>query len=323
MKRSLAIVALMASVLGLAAPSGAQAPDSRSLRWVVPYAAGGGQDFFARTVGQQLSADLNRPVIIDNKPGANGSVAASDLLRAPADGLTIMSVDNGIVIYNPDLYKNLSYNLDRDMALVSTTGRIPLVLVAGPGTASRSAKEFFAEAKAAPGGLNYASAGQGSPHHIAMELVKKVTGAPLAHVPYRGGNPAISDVASGQVPVMMADLAFAGGFVKAGKVRVLAVADSVRMPQLPDVPTFAEIGMPGVVAIAFTGVVAAAGTPAATIESLSRALAKAIHNPAVAAKLSAASVEPSSATPAEFAAMVERERARWKTIQASQNIKVD
>lgn len=322
MRKSVALFALI-WLLGFAVASSAQSPSSKPLRWIVPYGAGGGQDFIARTVGQQLSAELNRPVIIDNKPGANGSVAAADLVRSPADGLTIMSVDNGHLIYNPDLYKNLAYSPDRDMALVSTTGRIPLVLVAGPGTQSRSVKELLAESKAAPGGLNYASVGPGSPHHIGMELVKQVTSAPFVHVPYRGGSPAIADVASGQVPVMMADMAFAGGFVKAGKVRALAVADAVRMPQLPDVPTFAEIGMPAVEAVAFTGVVSTAGTPKETIESLSRALAKAVHTPAVAAKLSGASVEPSSSSPTEFSAMVERERARWKGIQASQNIKVD
>lgn len=322
MRKSVALFALV-WLSGFAIASSAQSPASKPLRWIVPYAAGGGQDFIARTVGQQLSAELNRPVIIDNKPGANGSVAAADLMRSPADGLTIMSVDNGHLIYNPDLYKNLAYSPDRDMALVSTTGRIPLVLVAGPGTQSRSVKELLAESKVAPSGLNYASVGPGSPHHIGMELFKQVTGAPFVHVPYRGGSPAIADVASGQVPVMMADMAFAGGFVKSGKVRALAVADAVRMPQLPDVPTFAEIGMPAVEAVAFTGVVTTAGTPKGTIESLGRALAKAIHNPPVAAKLSGASVEPSSLSPAEFSAMVKRERARWKGIQASQNIKVD
>jgi tripartite-type tricarboxylate transporter receptor subunit TctC len=323
MKKTFASAALLICLLGFADLSAAQSPVSGPMRWIVPYAAGGGQDFIARTIGQQLSADLNRPVIIENKPGANGSVAASDLMRSPADGSTIMSVDNGHLIFSPDLYKNLTYSPDRDMALVSTTSRAPLVLIAGPGTQSRSLKVWLAETKAAPGKFSYASPGLGSPHHIAMELIKQVSGTFLVHIPYRGGNPALADVAAGQVPVMVADMAFAGGFVKAGKVRALAVADAVRMPQLPDVPTFAELGVPAVEAAAFSAVVVAAGTPTATVEALSRALAKAVGNPAVSAKLSGAGVEPSTSTPAEFAAMVQRERVRWKSIHTAQNIKVD
>jgi tripartite-type tricarboxylate transporter receptor subunit TctC len=323
MKKSFAPLALLICLLGFAGACGAQASASKPLRWIVPYAAGGGQDFIARTIGQQLSVDLGRPVIVENKPGGNGSIAANDLIHSPRDGSTIMSVDNGHLVFNPDLYTNLAYHPDRDMTLVSTAGRAPLVLIAGPATEARSLRELIAQATAAPGKLSYASPGPGSPHHIAMELVKQVTGTFLVHIPYRGGNPALADVASGQVQVMMADMAFAGAFVKAGKVRALAVADTVRTPLLPDVPTFAELGMPAVEAVAFSAVVTTAGTPAPIVDRLNQSLADVLRNPAVAAKLSAASVEPYATTPAQFAAMVQRERARWKNIRATQNIKVD
>lgn len=314
----LVVISLTATATGFAQPL-ATSP----VRWIVPYAAGGGQDFIARTIAQQLSIDMGRPVLVDNKPGGNGVVAANDLMRSAPDGLTLMSVDNGHLIFNPVLYKNLGYNAAKDMALVTTTGRIPLLLLAGPSSDAKTAREFLGQVKAAPGKYSYASVGAGSPHHIAMELLKQRAKLHIVHIPYRGGAPAIADLAGGQVPVMMGDPTFAMAFIKAGKVRPLAVADSVRLPQLPDVPTFAEIGVDGMEAAAFTAVVTTAGTSTAVVDSLNQAIVKVLRDAAVAKKLSAAGVEPSPLTPAQFSAMVQSESKRWHKVIVEQKITVD
>lgn len=317
------LICLAALLLSAIPAVFAQSFASKPVRWIVPYAAGGGQDFIARTIAQQLSIDIGQPVVVDNKPGGNGTVGATELMRALSDGHTLMSVDNGHLIFNPVLFKSLSYKPSRDMALITTTGRIPLLLIAGPATDAKSAQEFIAQTRKAPGKFSYASAGPGSPHHIAMELLKQRTGMDLVHIPYRGGAPAMSDIAGGQVPVMMADLAFSLGFIKAGKVRPLAVADSARLPQLPDVPTFAELGVSGAESVAFTAVVAKAGTPASTVTSISEAIGKVLRNPAIAEKLSNASVQPFPLSPVEFSAMVDSESKRWHKIIEEQKIAVD
>lgn len=300
----------------------AQSASAKPLRWIVPYAAGGGQDFIARTVAPQLSTAIGRQVVVENKPGGNGAIAAGDLLRSSPDGSAIMSIDNGHMVLNPILYKNLSYSPARDLMPVTGTGRIPLLIVAGPG-AAQTAEEFLAQARQQPDKFAYASVGNGSPHHIAMELFKQRAGIRLVHVPYRGGAPALADVAGGQVPYLMADLAFSFGFIEAGKVRPLAVGTATRLPMLPRVPTFEEIGVKGAEAAAFTGVVVAAGTPAKTVAALSEAIANVLHDPAVAKKLRAASVEPFPLTPAQFTEMIDRERRIWGKVIEEQKISVE
>ncbi len=298
----------------------AQGFATKPVRWIVPFAAGGGQDVIARIIGQQLSVDIGQPVVIDNKPGANGAIAARELMKAAPDGHTLLSVSNGHMVLNPLLVKQLGYDPAKDFALVSTTGRIPLVLIAGPALEAKTFQEFIAAAKAAPGKYNFASFGSGTPHHVAMELIKMRTRTFIVPIPYRGGAPAVTAVAGGEVPVMMADLAFAGGLIKAGKVRALAVTDSKRLAQLPDVPTLAEVGLPDAVSVPFTGVVTVAGTPPAVIRAMSQAIAKAVATPEVARKLNDASVEPNSATPEAFAALIQNDFKLWREVIQTQKI---
>ena len=182
-KRLFTASVLATSMLWLAgAPTAAVAQDkfpAKSVRWIVPYAAGGGSDFLARTIGQAWSAQVHQPIVVDNRPGGNTAIGASETARAPADGYTIVSADNGTLIFNPVLYKNLSYNPSKDLAPVTLMGRFPMILVAGPGEKAKTAKEFIAEVKASKDGVNYASAGAGSPHHLAMELLKSEAGLKL------------------------------------------------------------------------------------------------------------------------------------------------
>ncbi len=322
MKKLLASCILALSVLA-ASTAMAQTYPSKPIRWFVPYPAGGGSDFLARTIGQQLSTQTGQTVIIDNKPGANTAVAAAETARAPADGYTVLSADNGTMVFNPVLYKSLAYSPTKDLAPVTLMGRFPMILVVNPESGIADAKAFIDKAKASSVGINYASAGAGSPHHLAMELLKVETGLRLVHVPYRGAAPALADVVSGQVPAMMVDLAAGASFIKSGKVKPLAVANAVRLPQLPDVPTFAELGYKNVEAAALVGLVVPAATPPDTIAALNKQIVSAIREPGVNKKLQEFGVEPVGSTPAEFAELLKSETVRWQKLIRDLGITLD
>jgi len=310
----------------VAAPLAAQAQQgwpSKPVRWLVPYPAGGGSDFLARTIGQQLSTQINQPVLVDNKPGGNTAIAAADVARSAPDGYTVLSADNGTMVFNPALYKSLSYSPTKDLAPVALMGRFPMILVVSPTVKAKDAKEFIAQVKASAEGINYASAGAGSPHHLAMELLKTEAGLKMTHAPYRGAAPALADVAGGQVPAMMVDMAASAGFIKGGKVRPLAVANAKRLPQLPDVPTFAELGYKNVEAAALVGMVVQAATPPDVIAALNKQVVAAIHAPEVHKKLVDFGVEPVGDTPAQFAELLKSETVRWHKLIKDLNITLD
>ena len=318
------ITACLAALPLLAAPlAHAQATPAKPVRWLVPYPAGGGSDFLARTIGQQLSTQIGQPVIVDNKPGGNTAIAASEVARAAADGATVLSADNGTMVFNPALYKSLSYSPTKDLAPVTLMGRFPMILVVSPNVKAKGAVEFIAEIKAMPEGINYASAGAGSPHHLAMELLKTEAGLKMTHAPYRGAAPALADVAGGQVPAMMVDMAAGAGFIKGGKVRPLAVANAKRLPQLPDVPTFAELGIKNVEAAALVGMVVPAATPADVVAALNKQVVAAIQAPEVHKKLVDFGVEPVGNSPAQFAELLKSETVRWHKLIRDLNITLD
>ncbi len=318
------LLALLASALGgTAGSAAAQAFPAKPIRWVVPYPAGGGSDFLARTIGQALAAQVGQTVLIDNKPGGNTAIGASDVARAAADGYTVLSADNGTLVFNPALYKTLSYNPGKDLAPVTLMGRFPMILVANPAAGYSSAKDFIAQTKAKPGAINFASAGAGSPHHLAMELLKVHAGLFMVHIPYRGAAPALADVAGGQLPVMMTDLAAGNALIKAGKLRPLAVAHATRLPQLPDVPTFAELGLPGVEAAALVGLVVPAATPPDLIGALNRQVVAAIRDPVVNKRLVEFGVEPVASTAAQYADLLKSETTRWHKLIKDLKITLD
>lgn len=325
MKKLLASCLMALPLLAPVASAQAQqaAYPSKQMRWLVPYPAGGGSDFLARTIGQQLSTQTGQPVLVENKPGGNTAIAAADVVRSQPDGYTMLSADNGTLVFNPVLYKSLSYNPGKDLAPVTLMGRFPMILVVSPSVTAKDAKEFIAQVKANPQGINFASAGAGSPHHLAMELLKTEAGLKMTHAPYRGAAPALADVAGGQVPAMMVDLAAGAGFIKGGKVRALAVANATRLPQLPDVPTFAELGFKNVEAAALVGLVVPAATPAETVNALNKQVVAAINAPDVHKKLIDFGVEPVGNTPAQFAELLKGENARWHKLIRDLNITLD
>lgn len=300
-----------------------QAYPTKSIRWVVPYPAGGGSDFLARTLGQQLSTQVGQPVVVENKAGGNTAIAAADVARSAADGYTVLSADNGTMVFNTALYSKLSYNPEKDLTPVTLMGKFPMVLVVGPGSDAKDAKDFIAKAKASPGKVNYGSAGAGSPHHLAMELLKVSAGLHMVHIPYRGAAPSLTDLAGGQISAMMVDLAAGGAFIKGGKIRPLAVANPTRLPQLPDVPTFAELGFKNVEASAQTGVVAPAGTPPEVVNALQKQIAAAINQPTVRQKLIDFGIEPIGSTPRQYADLIRTETVRWHKLIKVQGISLD
>ncbi len=323
--KTLLAACLLAAPL-LAAPLAAQAQPApwpaKAVRWVVPYPAGGGSDFLARNIGQQLSTQASQPVVVENKPGGNTAIAASDVARSAPDGYTMLSADNGTLVYNPALYKHLPYDPSKDLAPVTLMGRFPMILVVGPNVIAPDVKAFVASIKAMPEGLNYASAGAGSPHHLAMELFKTVAGLKMTHAAYRGAAPALADVAGGQVPAMMVDLAAGAGFIKGGKVRALAVAHAKRLPQLPDVPTFAEMGY-DVEAAALVGLVVPSATPPDVIAAINKQVVTAIHAPDVHKKLVDFGIEPVANSPAQFADLLKSETTRWHKLIRDLQITLD
>lgn len=322
-RRCVAALLALPALLGTAGLAQAQAFPAKNVRWVVPYPAGGGSDFLARTIGQQLASQVNQTILVDNKPGGNTSIAAAEVARAPADGYTILSADNGTMVFNTALYAKLPYNPDKDLTPVTLMGKFPMVLVVGPGSDAKDAKDFVANAKAQPGRINYGSAGAGSPHHLAMELLKVNAGLHLVHIPYRGAAPALADLAGGQVPAMMVDLAAGAAFIKSGKIRPLAVANPTRLAQLPDVPTFAELGFKGVEAAAQVGVVAPAGTSPEVVNTLQKQIATAINTPAVRQKLIDFGIEPVASTPKEYSDLIRSEVVRWHALIKKQKISLD
>lgn len=301
----------------------AQSYPAKPVRWIVPYPAGGGSDFLARNIGQQLSTQVGQPVVIENKPGGNTAIGAVDLAKSAPDGYSLLSADNGTLIFNSALYAKLPYDPVKDLQPVTLMGKFPMILVVGPSSDAKDAKDFIAKAKAKPGSVNFASAGAGSPHHLAMEMLKVNAGVHMVHIAYRGAAPALADLAGGQIPAMMVDPAAGAGFLKAGKIRPLAVANATRLPQYPDVPTFAELGFKNMEAAAIVGVVAPAGTPADVVAALHKQLAAAINAPSVKQKLVDFGFEPMALGPQPFADLIASETTRWHKLIRDQKISLD
>lgn len=297
----------------------------QSIRWIVPYPAGGGSDFLARTISNTLAQQVGQTVLVENKPGGNTAIAASDVARAKPDGYTVLSADNGTLIFNPALYSKLTYDPVKDLAPVTLLGNFPMILVTGPNSGINSLDDLIKQAreKKGGGGLSYASAGAGSPHHLAMELLNNELDLGMVHIPYKGAAPSLTDVAGGQVPVMMVDLAAGAGFINGGKVKPLAVAHTERLAQLPDVPTFAELGYPSIVAAAHVGMVVPSATPKDVIETLNAKVVEALNEPKTNATLVEFGIQPVGNTPAEYADMLKSETERWHALIKERGISLD
>jgi tripartite-type tricarboxylate transporter receptor subunit TctC len=314
-------LALLIAFAGISAAHAQEYPN-RPIRWIIPWAAGGGSDTLARMIAPGMSKRLGQPIVIENKPGAAGAIAAAEVARSAPDGYTIFSADNGTIVYNPALYKKLSYN-PKEFTPVAMIARSPTILVVGPSTQAKSVRELVDFVKSQPGKISYASAGPGSPHAMGMELLKATLGLDMIHVPYRGGALSIQDVAAGQIPMCMTDFSTGSGMISTGKVRALAVADPKRLKQLPDVPTFDELGFKNIYAEAFAGVVVPVGTPAPIVAKLQKAVSEAVAEPEIQKRLIEIGQEPVGGTSEQFAAVLDSETLRWHKLIKDLNISLD
>lgn len=290
---------------------------SQPIRWVVPYPAGGGTDVLARTVAEAMRGGLGQQIVVDNRPGASTNIGSQIVATAKPDGYTVMSADN------EHLYRWLPFHPDKDFTYIGGLSRFPLVLVVNPAFAAQTFQDFLAYVKAHPGQVNYASPGNGSPHHLAMELFKHRTQTFLTHIPYRGAAPAVQDVMGGQVPCMFLDLAAGLPVIQSGKVRALAIGAARRAAALPHVPTLAEVGVADAEVYAFQGLLGPAGLPTAITARLNAALNQALAAPEVVERMRAFGMEPLAGTPEQFHALARAEARRWGPIIAATGVKLD
>jgi len=314
---------LLACVLALPMLAHAQSGyPNKPIKFVVPYAAGGLPDTVARIFAQRLGDRLGQSVVVDNRPGANGVVAANVLASAPKDGYTFLVTDGSMFSINPAIYKSLSYDYKRDFMPVSLAARAPLYLAVHPKVPVNSLQEFIALAKAKPGTLNYGSSGIGSTHHLTMEALKATLGLQLTHVPFKGSGQSVPALIGGQVDVLFSALPSLSGFVKSGQVKLIATNSALRSEQEPNVTAVAEI-IPGFDFAPIVGVLAAAGTPTTAIERISIEMAQIAKMPEVILTLNNAGIDPIGSNPADYNKAILGENERLSKAISAAGMKSD
>jgi tripartite-type tricarboxylate transporter receptor subunit TctC len=291
----------------------AQPYPNRPIKLIVPFAPGG-SDVIARLVADQVTASLGQPVVIENKPGAGGTTGTKLVTMAEPDGYTLTLASPGPITVAPAVNKSLDYDPLRQLAPVAMVASAPVVLVIHPGVPAKTLQEFVAYAKANPGKVNLASPGFGTSAHLFGELLKQRTGIEIVHVPYRGSNPAIVDLVAGQVQMLFDNVRNVQSFIRAGKLRALAVTSETRSPEMPDLPTMAEAGVDGFVGSYWNGVLAPAGTPAPIIERLNAVINGVLRSREAQAGLAKLGMQPKIGSPQDFAALIAAEHARWAAI---------
>jgi len=296
-------------------------PD-RPVRVVVGVAPGGTVDFLARMLAQKLSDAWSQPVVIDNRPGANGIIATEFVAKSKPDGQTLLIV-NAAHANNPSFYRKLPYDTLADFDPVTLLAQFPFILVIHPSVPARSVTELIAVAKARPGELSFASAGNGSPTHLGMELFKNMANVDMVHVPYKGAGPASTDVIAGQVQVMLFNLATVQGMIRAGRLRPLAVAGAARSRVMPDLPTASESGLPGFNVLGWYAMLLPAGTPSAIRTRLHGEVVKALRAEDVRERLAVENTEPVGNTPEEFADFLLKEIVKFAAVIKKIGVKPD
>lgn len=325
LRRRVAACAALA-ILATAVPLGALAQSSaypdKPVKFLVPYPPGGGTDVIARIVQERFSALLGQQVLIENKGGAGGSLGSEIVARAASDGYTVLFTLSSHTI-NPAIFPKLSFDTVKDFDPIGTVASLPQILVANPQVPANTVAELIALAKAKPGSLSYASVGNGSPGHLAGELLKLRTGTQMTHIPYRGGGPAVTDVIGGQVPLLWVSIPAAAQFVKAGKLKALGVSTLKRSAAFPDVPTMQEAGITDFEVDSWYAMFVPARTPKPVIERLNRVLNTIVAEPAIREKLLAQGAEGVGGTADALGKIVAAELPKWAKLARDANIKAD
>lgn len=319
--------AFLASTAALAVPFPGFAQESsypnRPLKWVVPFPAGGGLDAITRAVGEQVASKFGQPVVIDNRPGAAGTIGAAYVAAAPADGYTLMSIDNGSYTTAQHFFSKLSYQPTRDLRLIATMVRLPVVLIVPGSSPFKSYSDFASHAKANPEKLNYASPGQGTPLHTGMELLQIRTGMKLTHVPYKGMPPILTDLVAGLVDAALVDYGSAKAFLDSGRLRMLAVATERRLGAAPAVPTFEEAGVHDLPISLWHSVVAPAKLPDQIAGKLADVVHEALGSPPVVKQMESVGAEAFFKTGSEGKTYVSEQVALWDPIARGLGIRLD
>ena len=296
---------------------------TKPIHLIVPFPPGGGNDTVARAIAQQISPELGQPVVIDNRPGAGGSVGAELAAKAPADGYTLFLAGVGSHVVNPNLHAKLPYDPVKDFAPVTLIASAPSVLVVNPSVPARNIAEFTAYARANPGKLNYASNGNGSAAQLAAAMYESMAGVKMVHVPYKGIAPALTDLLGGEVQLLFGTVVALVPHIQSGRLRALAVTGKKRSALIPDVPTLRESGLPEYEAGSWYGIEAPAGTPRPIIDQLNALIVKALRQPDVAKRLAAEGAEVIGSTPEEFGAHIRSELARVEKVVRAAGIRIE
>jgi len=290
---------------------------------VVPFAPGGTTDILARIVGQGMQTELGQPFVVDNRAGAGGNIGASLAAKAAGDGYTLFMGTVGTHAINQALYKKLPYDPAKDFAPISRVATVPNLLVAHPSQPYKTVKELIAYAKANPGKVTFGSPGSGASPHVSGELFKSMTGTDLLHVPYKGSAPAMTDLLGGQINIMFDNMPSAIQHVRSGKLRPIAVTTAKRSPEMPDIPTIAEAGVPGYEAMSWFGLFAPAATPKPVLDKLNAALVKVLNQADVKKKIAEQGGDVVAETPEQFAAFIKSETAKWGKVVKESGATVD
>ncbi len=318
------VTLFLLSLLGHSANWAQSAYPAKPVRIVVPFTPGGSSDILARAVGQELSKALGQSFVIENVPGAGGSLGAEKVAKSAPDGYTLLMGHIGTLAVNPSLYPNLPYQPLKDFVPVAWVARVPNVLVVNKNVPAQTLKELIALAKSRPGHLNYSSGGNGSAAHMATEYFKMQTGTSMVHIPYRGAAPAVSDVIAGQVQLIFTGAPALMGHIRSGQLRALAVSSPKRMDVLPDVPTVAEAtGVKGFEADQWYGLVAPAGTPRDVVLKLNKHVNEALTTETLRTRLNAEGAVATPTTPEAFGQLIASDMERWRPVITSGRVKAD
>ena len=315
-------IAAVAAVLAGAGQAPAQTFPAKAIHFVVPYGSGGSPDVLSRVIAQKLSENVGQPVVVDNRPGAGGIIAAEVVAKAAPDGYTLFIADTGHVAINPSLYAKLPYDPIRDFSPVTLAVSTPLFLAATATLPIQTVKQLIDYAKSKPG-LPYGSSGNGSPHHLGVELFKLLTGVSMTHVPYKGVAQSVPALVAGDIAVLFAALPSLAPHVKSGKVRLLAVGTAKRTPIMPEVPTLAESGAPGFEIDADIGFLAPAGTAQEVVLKLNSEILKVIHTPEVKQRLAGLGIDVMGTTPEQYAEAIRAKIQKYGKLVKDAGARVD
>ncbi len=319
-RRALCALILLAAVPGVKA---AESYPTRPIRFVVPYPPGGTTDILARVIGVKISESMGQQVVVDNRPGAGGNIGTDLVAKAAPDGYTLVVSAVSTLAIGASLYSNLPYDVLKDLAPVALIGAVPNVLVVNPSVPAKSVRELVALAKAQPGKLNFGSAGTGTTVHFAGELFKMLAGVNMIHVPYRGAAPAMTDLLGGQIQLMFDFLSSSLPYIKAGRIRALAVTSPKRTPLMLELPTVAESGVPGYEVLGYFGILAPAKTTRSVVGKLNAEVVRIVRLPDVQERLAQEGVDASNARPEEFSRYLANEVEKWAKVVKVSGVRVD